>query len=673
MVLQESRLLPTDIFRNIVGTSSRTVQEAWEAAAMAGLAEDIKAMPMGMHTYISEGGGGFSGGQKQRLMIARAIVNKPKVLFFDEATSALDNKAQAMVTESGQPPGLDPHRHRPPALHHHRRRPHLLPRTGRAQGAGDLQGADGEGRALRRAGEAAGGVTEPGAVVNTETTLRELGADDSTLPELLAYLDHPAAGKDPVPFTGEEPHLAVWREYSAEAEREGVAAALQRRFAQFLFPVAAGTSGREDYRAATRRGEFPAGTVDGGLVLRVPERLRLEIHDSIGGPVPVLVAPERDDFVTLVQALTARNEPEPVPASMGACIVSGLNNWDRVARHRAAWVAARGVDGSPEEWQEEFRRMAAEKPRYQDRLLLLSTGPYSAVSAAAAGLADGDWLARSLVMRREHECTHLFTQRAFGVMRNHALDELLADFAGLVAAFGEYRPGLARLFLGVDRDGTYRVGGRLQNYRGTPPLSEPAFAVLVRLVDSAIDRLEEGGRRFGPLLRRPDTLRSQVASRYRRSLVDLAARDGLPEPGPSIAHAVDVSTPALTAAALDRIIEELAEFAARERVPGAVQLDLRLVLDELLSNLAKYARRDGRPPAVIVAARIADAEVSLEVADDGPPFDPLSAPPPRLDLEFSERPIGGLGLHLVRQLTDAASYSRLGGWNVLQLRRFLRR
>jgi ATP-binding cassette subfamily C protein len=100
VVLQDSRLLPTDIFRNIVGTSSRTVQEAWEAATMAGLAEDIKAMPMGMHTYISEGGGGLSGGQKQRLMIARAIVNKPKVLFFDEATSALDNKAQAMVTES---------------------------------------------------------------------------------------------------------------------------------------------------------------------------------------------------------------------------------------------------------------------------------------------------------------------------------------------------------------------------------------------------------------------------------------------------------------------------------------------------------------------------------------------------------------------------------------------
>ena len=100
VVLQESRVLPADLYRNIVGTSSRTVDEAWEAAEAAGIAEDIREMPMGMHTYVAEGGGGLSGGQRQRLMIARAIVNKPKVLFLDEATSALDNRTQAIVTAS---------------------------------------------------------------------------------------------------------------------------------------------------------------------------------------------------------------------------------------------------------------------------------------------------------------------------------------------------------------------------------------------------------------------------------------------------------------------------------------------------------------------------------------------------------------------------------------------
>lgn len=100
VVLQDSRLLPADIFRNIVGTSSRTLEDAWAAAQKASIADDIRAMPMGMHTVVSEGGGAFSGGQKQRLMIARALVNNPKIIFLDEATSALDNRAQAIVTES---------------------------------------------------------------------------------------------------------------------------------------------------------------------------------------------------------------------------------------------------------------------------------------------------------------------------------------------------------------------------------------------------------------------------------------------------------------------------------------------------------------------------------------------------------------------------------------------
>lgn len=100
VVLQVSRVLPTDIYRNIVGVSSRSIEEAWKAAEMAGLADDVRRMPMGMHTYVSEGGGTLSGGQRQRLLIARAVVNRPKIIFLDEATSALDNRTQGIVTES---------------------------------------------------------------------------------------------------------------------------------------------------------------------------------------------------------------------------------------------------------------------------------------------------------------------------------------------------------------------------------------------------------------------------------------------------------------------------------------------------------------------------------------------------------------------------------------------
>lgn len=100
VVLQNGQLMAGDIFTNIVGSSMLTIDDAWEAARMAGLEDDIKEMPMGMHTVISHGGGGLSGGQRQRLLIARALVTKPRILFFDEATSALDNRTQAIVNES---------------------------------------------------------------------------------------------------------------------------------------------------------------------------------------------------------------------------------------------------------------------------------------------------------------------------------------------------------------------------------------------------------------------------------------------------------------------------------------------------------------------------------------------------------------------------------------------
>ena len=100
VVLQNGQLISGDIFSNIVGSSPLTLDDAWVAAEQAGLAADIREMPMGMHTMVSDGGSTLSGGQRQRLMIARAIVRRPRVLFFDEATSALDNQTQAVVSES---------------------------------------------------------------------------------------------------------------------------------------------------------------------------------------------------------------------------------------------------------------------------------------------------------------------------------------------------------------------------------------------------------------------------------------------------------------------------------------------------------------------------------------------------------------------------------------------
>ncbi|MBD2608970.1 NHLP bacteriocin export ABC transporter permease/ATPase subunit [Scytonema hofmannii FACHB-248] len=100
VVLQGSRLMSASILENISSNAVLTMDEAWEAAKMAGLADDIAAMPMGMHTVVSEGGTNLSGGQRQRLLIARSLAFRPRILLFDEATSALDNKTQAIVSKS---------------------------------------------------------------------------------------------------------------------------------------------------------------------------------------------------------------------------------------------------------------------------------------------------------------------------------------------------------------------------------------------------------------------------------------------------------------------------------------------------------------------------------------------------------------------------------------------
>ncbi|MEX2271269.1 MAG: hypothetical protein WD690_07370 [Vicinamibacterales bacterium] len=324
--------------------------------------------------------------------------------------------------------------------------------------------------------------------------LRRHGAAGSVLDELAAYCAHPYAARSEPPVfpLPDEPHLERWRLYADDARREGPFPSLRRRFVQLRVPIAAGISADDAYRAATRTGR--ADEADRkfatGLALADPAGLQFELSATLAGTVPVITASTRADFERLVQAFTERNEPAKVPASMGACIVTGFNNWDRIAAHREAWARSQPGGGSDEAWKEEFARLVPQKALYQDRFIILSRGPYSHTAAQHAGLDDDDWRARSLVIRREHELTHYFTYRVFGLLRSHAADELLADFVGLVRAFGTYRGDLARRFLGLEAFPAFRAGGRLEGYRGTPALSDGAFDILMRMAHAAVINLE---------------------------------------------------------------------------------------------------------------------------------------------------------------------------------------
>ncbi|MEH2382705.1 MAG: hypothetical protein V7K27_28110 [Nostoc sp.] len=288
-----------------------------------------------------------------------------------------------------------------------------------------------------------------------------------------------------------EPHVSTWEEYTLAARVVGAFEVLKQRLVQFRFPILEGISQTQAYQAATRRGVTVDGIVEAtGLVLQQPEKLQLILHQSLAGTIPVLLTGNREDFVSLVQALTMRNEPQPVPDSMGACIVSGFNNWDRIHQYRQLWADENCANCSDSSWLAEFRRLIPQKQLYQDKFIILSDGFYSNISANEMGLDESQWQQLSVTIRLEHECTHYFTRRLFNSMQNNIFDELIADYRGIVAAIGCYRADWFLRFLGLESFPNYREGGRLQNYRGNPPLSDGAFGILQALVKVASENLQ---------------------------------------------------------------------------------------------------------------------------------------------------------------------------------------
>ncbi len=368
--------------------------------------------------------------------------------------------------------------------------------------------------------------------------LSRFGARPECIPELLAYnsndFRHDLLAlpvRLPLPS---EPHVAAWEEYGDEACRHGAFQVLSRVFVQLHFPVSHGLSQTEGYRAATLRG-LPVSQAReaSGLCLSAPERLELRIQRSFAGAIPVIIARNPADFRLLVQALTMRNEPGLVPDSMGACIVAGYNNWHRIGRMRKVWEEAHPGPNGELEWKAEFRRIIPQKELYQDRFIILSDKPYSGVPGTRFGISPDEWRGFSLTIRLEHECTHYLTRRLFSRMKNNVLDELIADYCGIVAATGEYRASWFLTFLGLENFPEYTEGGRLQNYRGEPPLSDAGFHVLQRLVKAATEHVEEFHRRHIPKPSDPHLCARMALALTRLTMEELAC----PEVGPLLTAA----------------------------------------------------------------------------------------------------------------------------------------
>lgn len=369
--------------------------------------------------------------------------------------------------------------------------------------------------------------------------LAALGASASEIEELLVYnenlFDSQALTPEvrfPLP---DEPFVAFWEPLAAESRERGAFTVLREHLPQLRFPIQSGISETEPYRAATRKGTpletIPEAT---GLELEHPEAVELALHASPAGHIPLLIARRRPEFVALVQALAKRNEPEPVPEAQGALMVSGYNNWSRINELRHRWEALDPSRRETATWSEELRRIQTRRELYQDRFILLSDGPYSAVPAAELGLDEREWREISLAIRRDHECAHYFTRRLFGSMRNNALDELIADYTGMVAGLGRFRAEWFLRFIGLEDYPRYRPGARLDLYRGKPPLSDGAFRILQALLKAAAENLERFDNGLSASARTAEGKALLIAALALLRLEDLAAADA----GESLTRAV---------------------------------------------------------------------------------------------------------------------------------------
>lgn len=334
--------------------------------------------------------------------------------------------------------------------------------------------------------------------------------------ELEAYIPLPFGKPGDVPASGvpeDQSLVAAWQGYLADARTEGIYPTLHRHLVQFRFPIQAGISTTAAYRQVTRQGANPETFAEAsGLVLSAPNRLQLFLYNSLRGRLPVLVAEERSDFVRIIQALCYRNEPQHIPDAMGAALIKGINNWDRIRRlqqNSAYWGGTSWVQ---------------QKDQYQDSLIVLSKIPYSNVPAAAMGLSETDWLEQSLQIRLAHEGAHYFTLRHFGRMHTNMYDELIADYAGIRAVLPRFRADWFLRFIGLADYPQLRADGRLRNYLGQPPMTASACQCLQTILRDAAQQLELFDQRVDSTT--AADFRRQLWTICQHHLLEIAAPNG---------------------------------------------------------------------------------------------------------------------------------------------------
>ena len=318
----------------------------------------------------------------------------------------------------------------------------------------------------------------------------------------------------------DEPYIKSWENYCVASEN--AFELLKRCYPQLNFSIEEGINKSQHYNDAVLKGKKGDFLLQNNLKLNNPEGIKISVFESIAGKVPVLKVPDSQDFIKFVQALLHKNNPVPVPASMGALLVNGINNWDRLNALKNDWI----INNPGGNWNEEFLKNVLPNPSlFKDKIIILSTKPYSNVSADSLKIPATAWKIYSYSIRLEHECTHLYTLKKYGYASNNLHDELVADYIGITKTIGYYNKDWMLTFMGLEKYPIYRKGARLENYLGNSNLSFENFDRLTIIIKNAIENICIFDKKLGEIRSDTDQM-CRTSTLCEVDVLDIASPDG---------------------------------------------------------------------------------------------------------------------------------------------------
>ncbi len=226
------------------------------------------------------------------------------------------------------------------------------------------------------------------------------------------------------------------------------------RYPQLLLPIRPGISLTDEYKNVVLKGK----TASKYIITFNNDEIIKYLCETPAGKAEIIHVPDREDFEHLYQALAYKCEPHLIPSSVGAVIINGVINWEKINHHKTQYLIQGNTD-----WKDEFKRFTSDRNNYCDSIILISSGPYSSIPAEKVYLSGTEWEVKSVIIRMYHELTHFVCRKLYPEKKDIIRDEIYADCIGLIAAFGTYDPLLAKVFLGIETE-IYRIGGRLEHY-----------------------------------------------------------------------------------------------------------------------------------------------------------------------------------------------------------------